>query len=270
MTEHELPVTEEELHAYVDGELAADRHAAVEQWLSEHAEDAALVAAWRAQADAIRARYGAVVSEPVPQRFDVAVLARGSRKWSRLAAAAVLLALLGGGAAGWFGRGAWDGAEPNQTVTAEAVDAHKVYVVEVRHPVEVPGSEAAHLSQWLSRRVGYGLKPPDLAPSGLNLVGGRLLPSTAGPPAAFFMYEGNSGERYTVYSRRAPAPQSALRYRAAGVVGSFFWFDDDVGYVVSGPADRARLQKVAEQVYEQMEMRLKTGATTPDARVAQR
>ena len=54
-------------------------------------QDAALVAAWRAQADAIRARYGTVVSEPVPQRFDVAVLARGSRKWSRLAAAAVLL-----------------------------------------------------------------------------------------------------------------------------------------------------------------------------------
>ncbi|HKS63850.1 MAG TPA: anti-sigma factor, partial [Xanthobacteraceae bacterium] len=58
MIDREPPVTEEELHAYVDGELAADRRAAVERWLASHAEDAARVAAWRAQADAIRARYG--------------------------------------------------------------------------------------------------------------------------------------------------------------------------------------------------------------------
>ena len=43
MIERESPVTEEELHAYVDGQLAADRLAAVEQWLAEHADDAARV-----------------------------------------------------------------------------------------------------------------------------------------------------------------------------------------------------------------------------------
>jgi len=262
MIEQEPPVTEDELHAYVDGQLAAERQAAVERWLAEHPDDASRVAAWRAQADAMHARYGAIANEPVPRRFDLARLARSGRRWSRLAAAAALLAFFVGGAAGWFGHEFWDTGGPARNVTTEALDAHKVYVVEVRHPVEVPGSESAHLSQWLSRRVGYGLKPPDLAPSGLNLVGGRLLPSTAGPPAAFFMYEGNSGERYTVYSRRAPAPQTALRYRASGVVGSFFWIDDDVAYVVSGPADRVRLQKVAESVYEQVETRQQTGSLT--------
>src|SRR5947208_2498194 len=116
MIDREPPVTEEELHAYVDGELAADRRVAVEQWL------------------------------------------------------------------------------------------------------------AAHLGQWLSRRVGYPLRAPDLDTTGLKLVGGRLLPSpAAGPAAAFFMYEGATGERFTVYCRRAMAPQSALRYRAAGLVGSFVW-----------------------------------------------
>src|SRR5205085_3604211 len=150
------------------------------------------------------------------------------------------------GGAGWFGRAAWEGNAPPGAVAAEALDAHKLYVVEVRHPVEVPGSEADHLSQWLSRRIGYTLRAPDLGASGLNLVGGRLLPSPSGPAAAFFMYEAPSGERFTVYCRRAKAPESALRYRAAGAVGSFFWVGDDVAFVVSGPADRARLQKVAE------------------------
>jgi anti-sigma factor RsiW len=45
MIEREPPVTEEELHAYVDGELPADRGAAVAQWLDAHPEDAARVAA---------------------------------------------------------------------------------------------------------------------------------------------------------------------------------------------------------------------------------
>ena len=54
MMDHEAPVTEDELHAYVDGELPADRQAAVESWLAAHPEDAARVSAWRAQADAIR------------------------------------------------------------------------------------------------------------------------------------------------------------------------------------------------------------------------
>jgi hypothetical protein len=74
MIEREPPVTEDELHAYVDGQLADDRRGAVEQWLAEHAEDAARVAAWRAQADAMRARYGAIADEPVPPRFDIADL----------------------------------------------------------------------------------------------------------------------------------------------------------------------------------------------------
>ena len=60
MIDHNTPVTEDELHVYVDGELPADRREAVEAWLASHPEDAARVAAWRAQAEAIRARYGAV------------------------------------------------------------------------------------------------------------------------------------------------------------------------------------------------------------------
>src|SRR6476620_12574212 len=119
MIDREPPVTEEELHAYVDGELPADRGAAVAQWLDAHPEDAARVAAWRAQADAIRARYGAIASEPVPPRFELDRLMRASRKWPRLAAAVALLAFLVGGAGGWLGRGAWEGSAPSGAVAAE-------------------------------------------------------------------------------------------------------------------------------------------------------
>jgi anti-sigma factor RsiW len=127
-------------------------------------------------------------------------------------------------------------------------------VVEVRHPVEVPGSEATHLGQWLSRRIGYSLRAPDLDGAELKLVGGRLLPSSAGPGAAFFMYEGTTGERFTLYCRKiVNAPESSLRYRTMNMIGSFAWIEDNVAFVVSGPPDRVRLQKIAEAVQQQIE-----------------
>jgi anti-sigma factor RsiW len=46
MIDRNSPVTEDELHAYVDGELPADRMDAVAAWLAEHPEHAAMVASW--------------------------------------------------------------------------------------------------------------------------------------------------------------------------------------------------------------------------------
>src|SRR5471030_1215980 len=106
MIDRDSPVTEEELHALVDGELPADRKEAVDAWLAAHPEQAAAVAAWRAQADSIRARYGAVASEPVPARLMLdQVIKRGhasGRSWAAMASAAAIAAFIVGGAAGWI------------------------------------------------------------------------------------------------------------------------------------------------------------------------
>lgn len=257
------PVTEDELHAYVDGELPDDRKEAVAAWLAANPDAAALVAAWRAQADAIRARYGAVANEPVPERLqldriiasDIITARSNSRPLKMMAAAAVLLAFVGGAAAGWLVR---DIAETEtklsvfERITVQALDAYKLYVGEVRHPVEVPGAEAAHLRQWLSRRVGYELAIPDLSSLGLKLVGGRLLPGPDGA-AAFYMYEGAGGERYTIYCAKAAQPETALHFKTGEQYAAFSWVEDKVGYVVSGPSDRNKLETVAKNVYEQLD-----------------
>ncbi len=254
MIGRDSPVLEAELHAYVDGELPADRRAAVEAWLAAHPDDAARVNAWLAQADLIRARYAGVAQDPVPPRLDLKRLSRAERRWSRLAAAAVIAAFIAGGAAGWFGRETLAGGLADKMFSADAIDAYKLYVVEVRHPVEVPGAEEPHLVQWLSKRLGYELRAPDLAAMGLKLVGGRLLPGSSGA-AAFLMYEGQSGERFTFYCARASAPETALRYEVAGSVAAFYWVDENKGYAVSGPANRERLLEVARTIYAQMETR---------------
>jgi anti-sigma factor RsiW len=253
MIDRDSPVTEDELHAYVDGEIPADRRGAVEAWLASHPEDAARVAQWQAQADAIRMRYGAVASEPVSARFDLDAIARGTRSWRAVAAAAVVAAFLAGGIAGWMAHGA-SAAAPSRfdIFTAQALDAHRVYVVEVRHPVEVTGAERPHLVQWLSKRLDYQLQIPDLERNGLKLVGGRLLPGPFGP-AAFCMYEGSSGERFTIYYARTDSPQTAMRYRSGEHFAALYWVERGLAYVVSGPIDRERLLSVAQAAYDQID-----------------
>jgi hypothetical protein len=46
--------------------------------------------------------------------------------------------------------------------------------------------------------------------------------------------------------------------------------NDDVAFVVSGPADRARLQKVAESVYDQLENQPQQTGAMGSPQVAQR
>jgi anti-sigma factor RsiW len=254
MSDRDSPVTQDELHAYIDGEVAADRRDAVEAWLAAHPEDAARVAAWRAQADAIRARYGPIATEPVPARFDLDKLARSGRSWRAAAAVAAAIAFLIGAGAGWVAHST-SAVVPSafDTFNAEALGAHKLYIAEVRHPIEVKAGEQ-HLLPWLSRRVGTTLRAPDLGEFSLKLLGGRLLPGPLGP-AALLMYESPAGERYTFYCSKSPAPRTALRYHAIEGVAAVQWVESDIGFVMSGPADRDRLLKIAQTAYEQMESR---------------
>ena len=151
----------------------------------------------------------------------------------------------------------------DEVVTAQSANqwSPDEVTIEVRHPVEVPGEQRDHLVQWLSKRVGYELRAPELEPINLKLVGGRLLPGPTSA-AAFFMYEAPSGERFTLYCTRTGNTETALRYNAEGDLGAIFWADNNVAYVVAGPADRDRLQKIAKTAYDQIDQRtpVKTGA----------
>jgi anti-sigma factor RsiW len=257
MIDRDSPVNEAELHAYVDGELSADRVDAVVAWLAAHPEQSATIAAWRAQAENIRAWYGGVINDPVPARLKLESImrqVRPVRSLAAVAAAAAVAAFVVGGAAGWMARGA-SAAAPGDagSITADALEAHKLYVVEVRHPVEVPGNERTHMTQWLSKRLGYQQHIPDLQAIGLKLIGGRLLPGPIGA-AAMYMYEGPSGERFTLYCSKAKQPESALRYRIGQQFAAFTWIDEHkVGYVVTGAGDRERLERVTKAIYEQVD-----------------
>ena len=257
MIDNNSPVTEDELHAYVDGELPAERREAVEAWLAKHPDDASLVSMWRAHADAVRTRYGNIVNEPVPARLALERIMRSRRSWIAIAAAATVAAFVIGGAAGWLARGASAaaGAPPTEmeTFANEAMSAHRLYIGEVRHPIEVKAEEK-HLLPWLSRRVGTTLRAPDLAAFELKLLGGRLLPGVNGP-AALFMYESGNGERVTIYVSKTTEPRTSFRYKIDDKFGALRWSEAGYGWVVSGPDDKPRLKGIAMALYEQLDLR---------------
>src|SRR5256886_16851731 len=71
MTDPHIPVTEDELHAYVDNELPTERRGDVEAWLTAHPDDAEPVLSWRTMAEMLHTRYDTVLHEAVPKRRQV-------------------------------------------------------------------------------------------------------------------------------------------------------------------------------------------------------
>jgi anti-sigma factor RsiW len=238
------------LHAYVDGQLAPAERAAVEARLRADPEGAASVAAWLRQNQLIRALHGG--EEAIPDRLR-AVLQPKPRalRWRSLVAGLSLFAL--GGLSGLALRDGTSGPFATPALAARSLEAHRVYVSEVRHPVEVGADEEAHLVQWLSKRLGFPITAPNLSGEGLRLLGGRLLPSEAGP-AALLMYEAADGSRASLYfSREADPIGTAFRYAEGGDAAAFYWRDGPGGFAVVGPRDRERLLRVARRVYDAVE-----------------
>ena len=257
------PVSDDELHAFVDGQLDAGRVQSVLAWLQANADDAARVVQWQAQRLQLRqvARTMELGDSP-PALTDVVLRAAGGARrraaWQQ-AAAAVLLLAVGVTAGRWWGQGE-SPVEPTAMAASpsfvrEAVLAHAVFVPEKRHAVEVAASDEAHLVQWLSRRLGSPLKVPSLADHGYRLLGGRLLPGE-GAPRAQFMYENEQGVRVTLFVAvfgpgQAPA-QTSFRSVRDGARESFYWVEDRFGYALSAELSAPDLQALARDVYAQL------------------
>lgn len=248
------PVSESDVQALIDGRLAPARAAEVEAWLAERPEEAARVAALRQDRDALRAAYGPIAAEPLPTRLAAEFARTPILLWRRAAAAIVVFAL--GGAAGWAISYLGHGHDPTRRdVVREAIGAHRVFIPEVRHPVEVAASEEAHLVAWLSKKLGHKLKAPDLAAHGFRLVGGRLL-SDNGRPAALFMYENRAGLRITIHCVAEPGEgETAFRYREIDGVAAFYWIDEKLAYAVIGKLQRDKLLEIARATYAALEKR---------------
>ncbi|PWC36304.1 anti-sigma factor [Azospirillum sp. TSO35-2] len=259
------PVTEAELHAWLDGELPEERLAAVERHLADHPEVAQRFDRYRAQRTLLGQSFGPLIDRPVPDALTPPFTLRERAEpvrgpwgsgWGRgalwgMALAASLLVFVAGGASGWLlrDRVGWRADPLTAAFIADAVAAHRVFSVEVRHPVEVGIDQEAHLVNWLSKRLGKSMRCPTVTRGGYQLIGGRLLADSAGP-VALYMYEDAAGRRITLYIRPAPNTSgSAFRFAADGGVHALYWQDNGLALAVTGELDRDTLSGIAEEVY---------------------
>ena len=242
---------ETELHAYADGQLPAERIAAVEGWLAEDAEARARLASWRAQNELIVRLYDSPV-EPSTAAWLSRRVRQQARGW-RQAAAAALVALIAGTGAGWLAHARLVTVpEPMAVLARAATDLEQR-----SSPGDGPdqlGLPSPELAEQLSQALAHPVLVPDLEAVGLRLVGGRALPIAVGKAAAQLTYADAAGGRFTLYLVRPDAPTMAgfQQVEAASTTG-VVWPYEEFHCLLLGNAPRERLVAIAREVQTQLD-----------------
>jgi anti-sigma factor RsiW len=252
----ERPITEEDLHAYVDAALKPPRLNEVEAYLKSHPDVALRVAGYARQTEQLRAAFAPVAEEPVPPELNLAQLIEARRRPSRLApwrAAAAAILLVGFGAAGgWSMRGPAPAA-PLAALAQEAAYNFSVYGPDQMHPVAIRAPERDDLVSWLSSRLHTPVKVPDLSASGYSFMGGSLV-ATAHGPAGMLMYGNGHGTRLVMFVRPMGIDKDVptMVQSTNGAVTGFSWSNNGIGYSLVGAASPDILHPLANQVRAQV------------------
>jgi anti-sigma factor RsiW len=250
----ERPVTEDDLHAFVDGFLAPEERARVEHYLGAHPDAAARVAAWQDSTAMLRRVFNAKAQENLPGSLDLRRLAQArlERRWApRQMAAGVALALCLGAGAGWFAHGS-DPTRGLAGLGAQAAIAQRVFAADATHPVEFGPGE-------LKVRVGWAgendrpVKAPDLSSAGYRLLGGRRVATEQGS-ACMFIYADAQGNRISVFVRLMVGydTNAPVRPLEASGVSGYAWSRDGIGYGLVSTANSPSLRALSDQVRAQM------------------
>ena len=252
-----IPITDDEIHAFADGQLLPERHAAVERALGDDPALAAKVREIERQNAWLRGGLDAMLAEPLPQPLLDAARPSPrpprSRRWMAVAGASVAT-LFVGLIGGWYLRDAELAIAGMPTTFArEAAFTHALYASDVNRPVEIWAPEEKRLVTWLSKRLDYPLHVPDLNSAGYSLVGGRLVAGNE-RPTALFMYENAAKERLTLQARKQPpgTDEAAFRYAVEDGIGVYYWIDDRCAYALSGRLDKEQLLAIGRLVYAQL------------------
>jgi anti-sigma factor RsiW len=251
------PPTEEDLHAYLDGELADDRRRMVQAWLRQHPDDATRLEAYRADGVAIARIFGRAGDLPVPAipsapspAMTGAARRDGvtARWWARAAAVALIVA--GALTAAFIGLRQDDRGEETAWArfAAEAAAAHLSLADQHERPAV--SASLRDISDYLSAQLKKRLNLRDPSASAYRLVGSRFVTSADKrvPQLAFMS---SDGELVTMYLEAWPgkkdAPFREMTRRAELV--TLVWVDDEIGCAVSGTLPPAELEQVARQIY---------------------
>lgn len=250
------PITEDDLHAYVDGLLSDDRRSQVSAYFDQHPEVAERFGSYNRHRADIRAAFDPICDEPVPTRLNLAhimVANRSSRwpSWRSAVAAAILI--VGAGTGGWMLHGVFQ--PPGEGVIAlarEATDNFVTFASDTARPVELRSDNTGELVAWATQRLGRKPVLPDLSKSGYRMMGGRIV-STPHGAGLMLMYDNDRGSRLVMLSRPMKVDQNkAMVSFSKDNVDGWSWASDGMGYSVVGSLPSHELHPLADDIRRQI------------------
>jgi len=251
------PITEDDLHAYIDGRLDAARRDEVSAYLEKHPDVASRTASYNAQRAILRRTLDPIADEPIPTRLNLNHMIATRRQnrvstW-RLAAAAVVL-LFAGGSGGWYMHDMM--APPTEGVVAlarEASDSFATYAADRIRPVELRADKMVELIGWATERMGQKPVLPDLSKSGYRLMGGRVV-STPHGAGLMLMYDNDQGTRLVMLTRPMVVDQTrTMTPHSQGTVDGWAWASDGMGYSLVGSLPSEVLHPLADDIRRQVQ-----------------
>ena len=245
----EQQISEQELHAFVDGELDASRAVAIAAELAAVPELAARVAAIRADRALIMRIYGPLADEPLPATLlDTVTRATHRRRppWLRrtawaIAAAAALAVV------GWFG-------EP--LLRSNPADGLVAEAMAVRGGAQRPAEEfkapalppPAARDQLLRATLNVPLKTPNLGKAGFELDAIGVYGDGHARRALELSYRDGHGRRFTVYLH-GPTGTDGFDLRRAGAAQVCIWQNEELSAVMVGEMSVEEILRVASLTY---------------------
>ncbi len=226
------PLPEEDLHAFIDGELEPARARAVADQIAADPALAAKVAAYQSDKALLAAHYGPLIDRPVPLAMHRAVRKKPMRlNFARLAmAASVLIAIVAG-----FG---YRALLPGGDVIGTAVAVHGGAVA---------GRTIAADASGISETLGLKLKLPDLSKAGYTLAEVAAVPGARGK-AVKIAYRSAAGEPFTLYLENSSGREQ-FEITKRGDVLVCLWQDDVLSTVMVGKMPAAEMLRVASMAY---------------------
>lgn len=251
------PITEDDLHAYIDGRLEAARSEEVSVYLDKHPDVAARFASFSVQRALLHGAFDPVADEPIPTRLNLnhMIATRRQNKVStwRLAAAAVVL-LVAGGSGGWYMHDMT--LPPTEGVVAlarEASDSFVTYAADRTRPVELRADNMVELVDWATERMGQKPVMPDLSKSGYRLMGGRVV-STPHGAGLMLMYDNDQGTRLVMLTRPMAVDQTrTMTPHSQGKVDGWAWASNGMGYSLVGSLPSEALHPLADDIRRQVQ-----------------
>jgi anti-sigma factor RsiW len=254
-------LSEQDLHAYIDGELDAARITEITGMVNGDRLLASRVSAYRADMENLRNLFGDVAAAPLPAGWISKIERRAESKPSiafpprvqtgigrqprRYLYALAACLVLAAGIFSYYGGG---GLPQEEAIVLEA-SAARLDEVQPRQSM-ASDSIATQESRaaFISAALMMPLKAPDLGKFGFELAQLRVYSGVPGGNAVQLEYRDGAGRRFTLYMRKS-SDEARVDMIERNGIWTCIWQDDVLGTVMQGEIGAGEMARLASAAY---------------------